>query len=92
MFAPLQIPGGPELIILVLNLLLLLAIVGGALYVVDRVRSGNSPGERFDRLEREVGGMEARVENLDERVTELEALRERVDELEQMVAQGEDRE
>jgi hypothetical protein len=97
MLVPLQsIPGGPELFIIVLNLVLgialLLAILGGFYYFVDRTRSGGSMDERFDRVEREVGGVQARVEDLDDRVTELEDLRDRVEELEQMVAQGEDRE
>jgi cell shape-determining protein MreC len=92
MFAPLQIPGGPELLIIALNLLLLVAIVAAALSLVRWIRSGGSTGERFGRVEREVGGLEARVDDLDERVTDLEALRDRVDELEQMVAKGEDRE
>lgn len=54
--------------------------------------SGNSPDERFNRVEREVGGLEARVDDLDDRLTEVEALRDRVAELERMVATGEDRE
>jgi hypothetical protein len=37
MLPPLQLPGGPELLVIALNLVLLLAIVGGALYVIDRV-------------------------------------------------------
>jgi hypothetical protein len=91
MLVPLQVPGGPELVIIALNLLLLVAIVGGALYVIDRFRSGSSPDERFSRIEREVGGLEARVDDVDVRVTELEELRDRVTELERMVAESEDR-
>jgi hypothetical protein len=96
MFVPLQVPGGIELLIIALNLLfgiaILLAIVGGFYYLVDRTRSGGSMDERFDRGEREVGGVQTRVEDLDDRVTEIEELRARVEELERMVEQGEDRE
>jgi hypothetical protein len=97
MLGPLQsIPGGPELLIIALNLLLtvavLLAIVGGVYYFVDRTKSGGGMDERFDRVEREVGGVQARVDDLDDRVAELEDLRDRVADLERMVAQGEDRE
>jgi hypothetical protein len=96
MLAPLQIPGGPELLIIALNVIfgvaILLAILGGFYYFIDRTKSGGSMDERFDRVEREVGGVQARVDDLDDRVTELEALQNRVDDLERMVAQGEDRE
>jgi Tfp pilus assembly protein PilO len=90
MVVPLQsIPGAPELLIIVLNLVLgvaiLLAILGGFYYFVDRTKSGGSMDERFDRVEREVGGVQARVENLDDRVAELEDLRDRVEELERIV-------
>jgi uncharacterized membrane protein len=65
---PLQIPGGPELLIiviaLVLNLLILVAILGGFGYFLLRIRSGGSVGERLDRIERKIGRLEAQVEHL----------------------------
>jgi hypothetical protein len=39
----------------------------------------NSPGERSGRLGRAVHGMQARVDDPDERVTELEALRDHIE-------------
>lgn len=73
---PLQIPGGPELILILLNLLILVAVVlgviGGLGYFFLRVRSGGDVQERLERIERKVGGLEARVEDLDDRVSELE--------------------
>lgn len=67
---PLQVPGGPELVIiaiaLVLNLLVLLAFIGGFGYFVLRIRSGGSVDERLDRIERKIGRLEARVEHLQE--------------------------
>jgi hypothetical protein len=66
--APLQIPGGPELLIiaiaLILNLLILVAIVGGLGYFLLRIRSGGSVGERLDRIERKIGRLEAQVKHL----------------------------
>ncbi|WP_276257558.1 hypothetical protein [Haloglomus litoreum] len=96
MLMPLQVPGGPELLIIALNLLfgiaILLAVIGGFYYFVDRTKSGGSMDERFDRVEREVGGVQARVDDLDDRVTELEDLQNRVEELERAVGVGENRE
>lgn len=65
---PLQIPGGPELVIiaiaLVLNLLILVAIVGGLGYFLLRIRSGGSVDERLDRIERKIGRLEGQIEHL----------------------------
>lgn len=73
---PLQVPGGPELVLILLNLLILAAIVVGVLggigFFVLRMRSGGDVEERLERIERKVGGLEARVEDLDERVSESE--------------------
>jgi sensor domain CHASE-containing protein len=73
---PLQIPGGPELVLILLNLVILAAVVlgilGGISYFFLRMRSGGNVEERLERIERKVGGLEARVEDLDERVSELE--------------------
>ncbi|MFC6939060.1 hypothetical protein ACFQE8_03670 [Salinirubellus sp. GCM10025818] len=73
---PLQVPGGPELILIALNLLVLLAvllgILGGIGFFLLRMRSGGDVEERLDRIERKIGGLEARVEDLNERVSELE--------------------
>jgi len=64
----LQIPGGPELILLVLalglNLLLLVGFLGGLGYFVLRIRSGGSVSDRLDRIERKIGRLEAQVEQL----------------------------
>jgi hypothetical protein len=57
MFVPLQVPGGPELLIIALNLVLLVVIIAAALSLVRWVRSGGGKGERFGRVEREVGGL-----------------------------------
>lgn len=65
---PLQIPGGPELLIIgivaVFQILVLLAILGGAGYFLLRIRSGGSVDERLDRIERKIGRLEAQVEHL----------------------------
>ena len=68
---PLQgIPGGPELVILalalVLNLVVLAGVVGGLGYFYLRIQSGGSVDERLDRIERKVGRLEAQVEALQE--------------------------
>jgi hypothetical protein len=66
---PLQVPGGPELVIvalaILLNLLVLVALVGGAGYFLLRIRSGGSVDERLDRIERKIGRLEAQVERLE---------------------------
>jgi hypothetical protein len=71
---PLQLPGGPEAIIvavtLVLNLLVLLAVLGGFGYFLLRIRSGGSVSERLDRIERKIGRLEAQVEHLQENESE----------------------
>lgn len=72
---PLQsLPGGPELAIvalaLVLNLVLLVGLVGGLGYFYLRIRSGGSVDERLDRIERKVGRLEAQVEALQEETEE----------------------
>ena len=65
---PLQVPGGPELLvitlILVINVVVLLAILGGFGYFILRIRSGGSVDERLDRIERKIGRLEAQVEHL----------------------------
>ena len=65
---PLQIPGGPELILVVLavglNLLVLVGFLGGLRYFLLRIRSGGSVSERLDRIERKIGRLEAQVEQL----------------------------
>lgn len=67
---PLQVPGGPELLIialaLVFQLLLFVAALGGLGYFYLRIRSGGSVGERLDRIERKIGRLEAKVEALEE--------------------------
>jgi len=72
MFVPIQgIPGGPELVVvalaLVLNLVLLVAVLGGLGYFYLRIKSGGSVDERLDRIERKIGRLEAQVEELQER-------------------------
>ena len=73
---PLQVPGGPELILILLNLLILAAVVlgvlGGIGFFFLRLRSGGDVEERLERIERKAGGLEARVEDLDERLSALE--------------------
>ncbi|WP_255197315.1 hypothetical protein [Halorarius litoreus] len=73
---PLQVPGGPELLVallvLLLNVVVIVAFLGGLGYFLLRIRSGGSVDERLDRIERKVGGLEARVEDLTERVDDLE--------------------
>jgi hypothetical protein len=70
--APLQVPGGPEIVVvlvaLVLNLIVLFAFLGGLGYFLLRIRSGGSVDERLDRIERKIGSLEARVEHLTERL------------------------
>ncbi|MDS0284521.1 hypothetical protein [Haloarcula onubensis] len=65
---PLQIPGGPELLVLVialgLNLLVLVGVLGGLGYFLLRIRSGGSVSDRLDRIERKIGRLEAQVEQL----------------------------
>jgi hypothetical protein len=69
---PLQmgVPGGPELIVIVLalfvNLVVLVGFLGGLGYFVLRIRSGGSVDERLDRIERKIGRLEAQVEHLQE--------------------------
>ena len=64
----LQIPGGPELLVLVialgLNLLVLVGFLGGLGYFLLRIRSGGSVSDRLDRIERKIGRLEAQVEQL----------------------------
>ena len=65
---PLQFPGGPELLVLGialgLNILVLVGVVGGLGYFLLRIRSGGSVGDRLDRIERQVGRLEAQAERL----------------------------
>jgi len=69
---PLQmgVPGGPELLVialaLVLNLVVLVGFLGGLGYFLLRIRSGGSVDERLDRIERKIGRLEAQVEHLQE--------------------------
>lgn len=71
---PLQVPGGPELLViavaLIINVFALVAILGGVGYFLLRIRSGGSVDERLDRIERKVGRLEAQVEHLREEQTE----------------------
>jgi len=68
--APLQfgVPGGPELLVialaLLLNLVVLVGFLGGLGYFVLRIRSGGSVDERLGRIERKIGRLEAQVEHL----------------------------
>jgi hypothetical protein len=63
-----QIPGGPELLIIaiaiILNLLALVGVLGGFGYFLLRIRSGGSVSERLNRVERKIGRLEAQVEQL----------------------------
>jgi hypothetical protein len=65
---PLQMPGGPELFVIVLmlviNVLVIIAALGGLGYFLLRIRSGGSVDERLDRIERKIGRLEAQVEAL----------------------------
>lgn len=65
---PLQVPAGPELlvvgIVLGLNLLVLVGVVGGLGYFLLRIRSGGNVSDRLDRIERKTGRLEAQVERL----------------------------
>jgi uncharacterized membrane protein len=68
---PLQaLPGGPELVIvavaLMLSLLLLVGVLGGLGYFYLHIKSGGSVDERLDRIERKTGRLEAQVEALQE--------------------------
>jgi hypothetical protein len=73
---PLQIPGGPEIVLILLNLVILAAIavgiIGGVGFFLLRMRSGGDVEERLERIERKVGGLEARAEDLDDRLSKLE--------------------
>jgi len=70
----LQIPGGPELFVLVLalvlNLLVLVAFLGGLGYFLLRIRSGGSVSDRLDRIERKIGRLDAQVERLQDNTSE----------------------
>ncbi|MFB6080915.1 MAG: hypothetical protein ABEJ81_07955 [Haloferacaceae archaeon] len=67
---PLQLPGGPELLVVVLvlllNALVVIGFLGGLGYFLLRVRSGGSVDERLDRIERKIGRLEARVDRLED--------------------------
>jgi hypothetical protein len=52
---PLQMPGGPELLIILFILLVIVAAVGGVLYLLTR---GSGRGERIDELESRVETLE----------------------------------
>jgi hypothetical protein len=62
------LPGGLELLVLsfvlVLNLLVIVAFLGGLGYFLLRIRSGGRVDERLDRIERKIGRLEAQVERL----------------------------
>jgi hypothetical protein len=69
---PLQTgPGGPEIalvaVAVLLDLVALVGFLGGLGYFYLRVRSGGSVGERLDRIERKIGRLEAQVEDLQQR-------------------------
>ncbi|MFT4885486.1 MAG: hypothetical protein ACI8U4_003012 [Natronomonas sp.] len=71
---PLQMPGGPELFVIVLmlviNVLVIIAALGGLGYFLLRIRSGGSVDERLDRIERKIGRLEAQVEALQDEDSE----------------------
>jgi len=73
---PLQVPGGPELVLIALNLVILVAVLVGVLGGIGffrlRMHSGGDVKERLERTERKVGALEARVEDLNERISEFE--------------------
>jgi hypothetical protein len=52
---PLQMPGGPEILVILLILLVIVAAVGGVLYLLTRV-GGRS--ERLDELETRIDDLE----------------------------------
>lgn len=64
------VPGGPELLVialaLVLKLVVLVGFLGGLGYFLLRLRSGGSLGERLERIERKIGRLEAQVEHVQE--------------------------
>ena len=66
---PLQIPGGSELIVLLVvlavNVVVLAGVVGGIGYFVLRLRSGGNVSDRLARIERKIGRLEAQVEHLE---------------------------
>ncbi len=66
---PLGIPGGPEIVVILLalafNVLLLVGLLGGLGYFLLRIRSGGSVADRLGRIERAVGRLEARVERVE---------------------------
>ncbi|MFB6156859.1 MAG: hypothetical protein ABEJ34_03345 [Haloferacaceae archaeon] len=66
---PLQLPGAPELLVLLLvllvNVVVLVGVLGGLGYFFLRIRSGGSVDERFERIERKVGRLEAQTEHLE---------------------------
>lgn len=55
MMIPLQIPGGPEILVILVILLVIVAAVGGVLYLLTRV-GGRS--ERLDELEARIDDLE----------------------------------
>lgn len=71
---PLQsgLPGGPELLVMVvvlaLNVVVIAAFLGGVGYFYLRIKSGGSVDERLDRIERKIGGLEAQVDDLNDRL------------------------
>lgn len=58
---PLQVPGATELVIIAMNLLVVLAILAGVVYVLRRVKPRRDVHERLDRIERKLGELEAAV-------------------------------
>jgi hypothetical protein len=69
---PLQTPGGPEIVVILLalafNVLLLVGLLGGLGYFLLRIRSGGSVADRLGRIERAVGRLEAQVERVETEV------------------------
>jgi hypothetical protein len=52
-------------ITVLLNLLIIFALVGGLGFFYLRFQSGGDVDERLDRMEREIGRLEAQVERLE---------------------------
>lgn len=63
---PLQVPGGPELLIIGLILFVLVAIVGGIVYLGRRSNGARTDTQRVAELERRVEELEERYESGDD--------------------------
>ena len=68
MVSPIQVPGGPELLVIALLVLVPLAVVVGIAFLIVRLSRGGSDAREHTELAR-------RVDDLEQRVTALESER-----------------